>query len=351
MNRCSFTLLLVAASCGAARAETPPPVLALKGLDPVALVAGQETPGVESITATFGRFTYRFATEENKNAFLAKPEQHAVQFGGACGKMGPFSGTGSPNRWFIHEKRIYLFASEFCRDAFKTDPEKYIERPNPAPVGTDDEKNRGAKLIETVLEGFGGAKAVDSIKTLHRVERIIYKQGGKETVGSGHATWVFPDSVRIEEDYGTAYGHVLNGRTGFELYGKQNWTLEPAMRDDAWRRALREPFVMLRNRAAKGFVAVARGEEKVEVSLDGATSMWTVNPKTGRILKAEYKARRGTVGDTVIEFSDFKLVNGLVLPHKRTEHFNGKEVVVPEKRLEKLIVNGDVDRTLFLQPK
>ena len=342
---------LMAFAAPEARSETPPLILALKGLDPVSLAAGQETPGLESLEATFGRFKYRFATAANRKAFLAKPEAHAIQFGGACGKMGPFSGSGNAERYFIHDKRIYIFASDFCRDAFKKSPESYIERPNAAPVGTEEEKREGAKRVARALEGFGGAAAVDGLKTMSRVESITYRQGGKETVGSGRATWVFPDSVRVEEDYGTAYGHVLKGNAGFELYGKMSWPLEPALRDDAWRRALREPLMMLRNRGVKGFVAVARGDDRVEVSLDGATSLWTLDAKTGRIVKAEYKSRRATVGDTSVVYSDFKTVKGLVLPHARAVSFNGKAIVVPETRLEKLDVNPDVKPELFLQPK
>jgi hypothetical protein len=170
-------------------------------------------------------------------------------------------------------------------------------------------------------------------------------------VGTVRTTWVFPDTVRVEEDYGTPYGHVVKAKSGFELYGKQDWPLEPAMRDDAWRRALREPLVMLRNRRAKGFVAVARGPNSVEVSLDGATSTWTLEEKTGQILKVEFKARHGTVGDNAVSYNDFKRVGSLVLPHKRTEYFNGKEQTVPSKRIESLEVNGDVKADLFVQPK
>jgi YHS domain-containing protein len=351
MIRSLLVFASLAAGSSPALAETPTPVLAFNGFDPVALASGKETPGKESIEASYGRFKYRFANEDNKKAFLDKPDERAIQFGGACGKMGPFSGTGNPTRYHVHAGRIYIFASESCRDAFKKDPEKHIDRPNPVPEGSEDERARGAKLIDRALNGFGGAKAVDATKTLTRVEKIVYKQGGKETVGTGRATWVFPDTVRVEEDYGTPYGHVVKGKSGFELYGKQDWTLEPAMRDDAWRRALREPLVMLRSRQAKGFMAVARGANTVEVSLDGATSTWTLDEKTGRILKAEFLARRGTVGDNAVAYDDFKSVSGLILPHKRTEFFNGKELTVPEKRIESLEVNGDVKADLFVQPK
>ncbi len=334
-----------------ARAETPPPPLALKGLDPIALAAGQETNGLDTIEASYGRFMYRFANEKNKAAFLAKPEERAIQFGGACGKMGPFSGTGNAERFYIHDKQIYIFASEFCRDAFKKDPVKFIERPNPAPKGTDDERKRGIALVAKALGGFGGAKAVDGVKTLRRVETIVYRQNGKETVGTGRTTWAFPHAVRVEEDYGTPYGFVVNGEQGFEHFGKQSWPLEPTIRETGWRAALREPLLMLRHRDAKGFVAVARGEDKVEVALGGATNLWTLDATTGRVVKAEYAARRGPVGENVVEYSEFKAVGGVVLPHARAERFNGKTIAVPERTIQPIEVNPELKPDLFLPPK
>ncbi|QDU18412.1 ferritin family protein [Urbifossiella limnaea] len=351
MTRPALVLAALAAGALPARPDTPPPVLALTGLDPVALAAGTETPGKEGIEATYGRFTYRFASEANKAAFLARPGERAVQFGGACGRMGPFSGTGNPARFHVHDGRIYLFASEACRDSFKRDPDKHVEQPNPAPQGTADEKARGARLVERALDGFGGAKAVDALRTLSRVEKVVYTQGGTETAGTARSVWAFPDAVRTEESFGTPYGHVVTRDGGFEFLGQKDWALEPAMRADAWRRALREPLVLLRNRAAPGFVAVARGPNTVEVALAGATSTWTLDEKTGRVVRAEFRARRGTVGDNAVVFADFRAVNGVVLPHKRTESFDGKEITAPARRVEALEANGEVKAELFVRPK
>lgn len=358
MNRLAVvTLLLIGSSTALAAA---PPALALGGLDPIALADGNETPGLDTIEATYGRFKYRFATAENKKAFEAKPEERAIQFGGACGRMGPFSGTGDPKRYAVHARRIYIFASAGCRDGFLRDPEKHIDHPNPEPKGTADQTKRGAELVAKAVDGFGGGKVVDGLKTLHRSERITYRSGGKETVGVGRMTWVFPDRVRVEEDFGTPYGHVVRADGGFEISGKELHPLEPALRDDGWRRALRDPLVMLRNRTAKGFTAVAKEPgkvddtpvETVEVALNGATSMWSIDPKTGRILQIVYRGRRvGSVGDNVVKFSEFKAVDGLVLPHRRTEFFNGKELSSPERKADEITVNGKVKAELFQLPK
>lgn len=360
MNRLLATALVLVVGVARSPAETPAPVLALGGLDPIALADGKETPGLETIEATFGRFKYRFATAENKKAFEAKPEERAIQFGGGCGRMGPLSGTGDPKRYAVHARRIYIFASEGCRDGFLRDPEKHIDLPNPEPTGTAEQKKQGGQLVAQALDGFGGAKVVDALTRLHRTETLTYKQEQKETVGMERVTWAFPDRVRTEQDFGKPFGYVVRSDGGFEIAGEKQWPLEPAMRDDAWRRALRDPLVVLRNRDAKGFVAVAKGADKVdgtpvetvEVALHGATSTWSIEPKTGRILQIAYRGRRvGSVGDNVVKFSDFKEVDGLVLPHARTEFFDGKELTAPARRTDKVVVNGEVKADLFQQPK
>lgn len=342
---------IVSLAATVCRAETPPPVLALNGLDPVALAKGEELPGSEKIESSRGRFTYRFATDANRKSFLAKPSEYSVQFAGACGRMGPFTGTGNPARYFVFAGRIYLFASEACRDAFKKDPLKYIEHPNAIPQGTEDDKKRGLVLIAKALDGFGGAKAVDALQTLERVEKLVYKQGEKETVGSSRTSWSFPDSLRVEADFGKPYGTVITRGQGFEFYGQHHWPMDPDMYEVARRQLLREPLAMLRQRNHKDFVAFARGANVVDVALDGATSTWTLDEKTGRILKTEFKARRGSNADIAVSYSDFAKLKDVVLPRQRSEAVNAKPITAPERRLESLKVNDPVAPDAFRVPK
>lgn len=354
-----YAMQLVIGFCAFSTALTagpPAPKLALKGLDPIALSAGKEVAGLDSLETCHGLFRYRFANAENKAAFEAKPEERGIQFGGACGRMGPFSGNGNPERFYVHDRRIYVFASEGCRDSFKKAPEKHIERPNPVPEGTAAERKRGAELLELALVGFGGAKRVDGLKSIQEFTRQAYKQGDKEVVSTYQVAWAFPDRVRIVEEFSVPYGFVVSGQKGYQMYGKDSWELESSMREVAWRQALRQPLAMLRNRSTPGFVAIAKGPGKVDdtavellvVALHGATTTWSVEPKSGRILQVEFQGRRGTVGDNAVKFSDFREVDGLVMPHQRAEFFNGKRVSSPEIRIERFVPNGELKPGTFM---
>jgi YHS domain-containing protein len=340
-----------------AGAQEPP--LAVKGLDPIALSQGKEIAGLESLETRHGLYRYRFANKESKAAFEARPEERGIQFGGACGKMGPFSGNGNPARFFVHDSRIYIFASESCRDSFKKDPEKHIERPNPVPQGSAEQRKRGGELVDLTLVGFGGAKRVDGLKTLQEITRHAYKQGDKETISKYQVAWAFPDRVRIVEEFSVPYGFVVDGQKGHQISGKESLALENSMREVAWRQALRQPLAMLKNRHAKGFVAIARGPGKVgetavellEVALHGATSTWFIEVKTGRILQVQYEARRAMVGDNVVKFADFRDIDGLIMPHQRSTFFNGKAVNNPEVRIERIVPNGELKSEIFKQSK
>ncbi|MBL8822158.1 MAG: YHS domain-containing protein [Planctomycetia bacterium] len=340
------------------QAETPVPKLALKGLDPIELAAGKEVQGKEGLESTHGLFRYRFASEENKAAFDKQPVERGIQFGGACGKMGPFTGMGSPDRFYVHDGRIYVFASEMCRNAFKKDPEQYIEKPNMVPTGTPEQLEQGKVLVSKVLEGFGGANKVDAIQGYETHCRHIYKQNGKELVGHYTTAWSFPDKYRFEEKFTTAYGQGFNGSKGYQFAGKDAWKLDAPVTAVAQRQALREPLAMLRNRQAKGFVAVANGVtevdgkplEKLDVAYQGATTTWFIDPDSGRILQLSYLARKGTNGINLVKFGDFKDVEGLVVPFKRAQFFNGKEITSPVVHLDKVVLQP-LSQAQFELPK
>ncbi|MFQ5627891.1 MAG: hypothetical protein ACE5I1_03955 [bacterium] len=142
--------------------ESSEPVIALKGFDPVALTQGKEVQGKEDTSLVRGRYKYLFASEENKALFEKNPEQYMIQMGGACGRMGPLSGVGDHDRFYVHNERIYIFASQSCCDNFKANPEIHIDIADTPPTGSKVDEKRGRDLIELALKGFGGAEKIDA---------------------------------------------------------------------------------------------------------------------------------------------------------------------------------------------
>jgi hypothetical protein len=54
--------------------------------------------------------------------------------------------------------------------------------------------------------------------------------------------------------------------------------------------------------------------------------------------------------DVVRTFSDFQTVQGLILPRKLEESFNGKALKSPERTVESVAINQPVSDELFRRP-
>jgi YHS domain-containing protein len=88
---------------------------AVSGHDPVAyFTTGMPTPGNAALTTTYEGATYRFATPENRAAFIANPTKYAPQFGGHCAwaaSQGRLAGP-DPTIWRIVDGKLYLNCSK-----------------------------------------------------------------------------------------------------------------------------------------------------------------------------------------------------------------------------------------------
>lgn len=344
-----------------ASAQTPKQVVTvLKGLDPVELVNGKEVSGQESLSVTRVRYRYLFANESNKKAFEKSPAEYQIQLGGGCGQMGSLSGAGNPDRFHVFNKRIYIFASESCRNSFKKNPDAHIETADAIPTGTTAEKKRGQELIALALKGFGGAAKVDAVKNYQTKLKHGYKQGDKVLEYPQTVTIVFPGQYRNEFDWGTSQtGDVLSPTGTASLTTKNSetdvWQREEPVKVALERALYREPLAILKARKEKGFVVFAAGKAKVgdtevellKVGFKGATSTLSIDSATGRIVQIAYRDRKGAFGDVVKTFSDFRAVDGVTLPFGVTESFNGKVVTSPMIFVESIAINGKLDAKLF----
>lgn len=351
--------LAVAQTLASAALAAEAPILILAGNDPVALAQGREVKGSEAIQLTHGRYRYHFASAENKKTFQSAPDQYSVQFDGACMKMGPLSGRGGPERWFVSNGRIYLFASEGCRDAFMAEPAAFIDQADAPPTGTEDEKKRGQELIQRALEGFGGVRAVDELQSVRWEAKTIYEQNDKKTEMIQTATVVLPDRFRLDYAYGTfSEGHALaSGRLVEIASDGAVLSLPDDVREIVRRRLYHEPLALLRARTQPGFVAFAAGSGEVagqqvdwlKVGYAGATTKLGVDPKTGRILAAVYHGRSPSkIGEVCRIYSDFKTASGgVTLPHHWENTYNGKPPPGKQPSSRTVAVNLPVEARMF----
>src|SRR5262245_27119561 len=99
MKRALPPLLLLSLLALPALSQPPAPAKALKGFDPVSLTQGKEVAGKDDLSVARGRYRYYFASAASKAAFEKDPARYEIQLAGACARMGPLSGLGSPDRF------------------------------------------------------------------------------------------------------------------------------------------------------------------------------------------------------------------------------------------------------------
>ncbi|MBI5852173.1 MAG: hypothetical protein HZB39_14260 [Planctomycetes bacterium] len=354
-------LVIAVAIAGAVRCQTLPE-LAVRGLDPVALCNGEEVPGAEDRTIDLRRYRYRFASDANRATFEADPERWCIQLGGGCGRMGPLSGVGDPERFAVHDGRIYIFASDGCRTGFLKDPARFMETADPAVEGDDDAHAAANELLDRAVDAIGGAERLKALRSVAmRDEREQEHEGRKVKTGSS-LLLAAPGRIR-SESWWDAYHVALvsSGRAGFvaERRGADGertvWDFDGSQALLHAKNALREPIALLAARGRDGYVAVAKGEREVgdrkardvAISFFGVTTTLWIDVEDGRVLGASYHGRLGPSANAEVElrFDDFRDVDGFVLPFVRRASIGGKDAGT--RTWTSVVVNGELDRALF----
>lgn len=348
-----LTLLLHCMTC----AQAP----ALRGLDPVLLGRGEEHVGSAELSATHGGYTYHFASAADRATFLADPERHGIQWGGACARMGPLSGTGDADRWLVHEGRIYVFASDQCRDGFARDPGRFLAKDDEPPTGTDAAVARGQELLAAAIRGVGGETRLRAWRT--------YRHERSATNGDTRQDWrlqvQLPTTVRADHDWFSGdkswrYHRVLSATDNFFVDTGTARAMHSAAQREARQELLREPAFALRAALEGKPVVVALGTrtmfdlqvEEFSLWLDGCATIFGVDAN-GVVRTARYRGRGPSLwfGEVTKLFDDHQVVDGLKLPGAIRGTFDGKEATGLTEQRRALQVDFSPPADAFVRPR
>ena len=129
--------LLVVGFVGEAIARDPiAPVntengVAVKGYDPVAYFrVGEPVRGKAEFSATYEGATYRFASAEDRQFFVASPGRYVPQYGGYCAFAMALNRIADidPEEWAIVGDKLYLNNGFFAQRFWSIDKSGNIER-------------------------------------------------------------------------------------------------------------------------------------------------------------------------------------------------------------------------------
>ena len=331
-------------------------------LDAVELISGgKEVQGDAGYSSTRGAYTYQFATPANKAEFEKTPAKYEIQLGGACARMGPLSGEGRCDIYAVHAGKLYLFASQQCRDGFLKAPEKLLETDDAAVTADAATQQRGRELLDLATTAHGGAAAIDAVRTYRQRIEAQTEYQGKPVCTDQVYLIAFPDCAREESYWGEQmWAHSAAGSLG------GFWTekgFDRPMADTQVRSVRRQLnhhlLTILKARRRPDFVAARVGEaaihgikvERVAVSFDGTTCTLGIDPATGRVQTLAYRGRggeRNTLGTVEKTFGDWQTLQGVLLPTSWTSTFDGQPAGDKPTRLSKVEVNAELGDTRFV---
>jgi len=340
---CSLFILIFFVSL--VSAQTSETLIPLEGLDPVMLSQGKEVQGDMKYKVTRGRFQYLFASEENKAAFEKDPSKYEIQLDGHCARMGAPTG-GDPDLYAVHKGRIYVFGSAECQTLFKATPEKYLEVPTAPKSPSAEMIKRGQDLIAKAAEALAPGAKLDQLRSLQRTDVRENKVTNKLLLS-------FPDTLRQETVRPTfTLTSVITRSDSFVIVNNAARPMSEASRSAIYKELNHDPLVLLRARTRPDFKASLSSDGAVDVELPGFTTTLGIDPGTGRIVSQTYTGRGpgGVVGQIVINYSDYRTVEGLSLPFKQTATFDGQPFPALSATAEAITVNGQIDPSQFKKP-
>jgi YHS domain-containing protein len=98
--------------------------VALKGYDSVAyFTAGKPVEGSDRFQTVWRGVTYRFASAEDRDSFVADPEKYAPQYGGFCAFAAANDRIADidPGDWAVVDGKLYLNNNDIAQTLWSVD--------------------------------------------------------------------------------------------------------------------------------------------------------------------------------------------------------------------------------------
>ena len=219
-----------------------------------------------------------------------------------------------------------------------------------------DAKAKGQTLLAKAVDGFGGAAALDGVKSYVANGQTMVKTPQGEFTLQTKETLVPPD--RFRQDMTLPMGQmavVIAGPEAFMITPQGEQPMPASVRQQAEEQLAHVPLLLLRQRTQPGFEAAAAGEGKsgdtatalLAITFKGRTSTFGIDPQSGRVLTVSFRGAGpdGVPGDMVHTFSDFRPAGGLTVAFAQSTTLNGESSAT--STLSAVTVNAAVDDALW----
>jgi zinc protease len=216
----------------------------------------------------------------------------------------------------------------------------------------------GKALMAKVVEGLGGAAKLQATRALRENTTRTIKTPQGEIALDVTTAIEFPDRMAVVMTTpGGEMKQVITPTAAFMSFGNQSRDLPSTAKQEGLNAIKHNPVFVAQHADDPKFIFATAAPEKIgevqaqvlEISADGTSMRWWVDPQTGHILREQYQAtgQQGPVQRTV-ENAEWKTFDGLNLPTDVKISENGEES--GKVTLKTVQINPELDPKDFEKP-
>jgi zinc protease len=267
---------------------------------------------------------------------------------------------------YVHKDQLATLvvgkAADFDKPLSTYGPVTTLDITIPPPPGAAKaataSNSAGQALIAKVIESLGGAAKVRSVKALREKSTVLAKTPQGEMSIDVEEVAAFPDQLwqKMRMPMGEMT-MVISPSAAFMKSPMGSQDLPGAQKEDGLKELKRHPIFVAQHADDPKFIFAAGGTEKIgdveaqilDINADGAQVRWYVDPQSGHILRTSAQTTgMGGPGEQVVDYSDWKDVEGLSLPFKLKIKHSGNDA--GSQDIHELQINPAVDPKLFEKP-
>lgn len=230
--------------------------------------------------------------------------------------------------------------------------------PKPTPTPSAEALKEGKALFAKFVEALGGPEKVRKVHDVWTRGLVTAKTPQGDMSMDVQTSMVFPD--RISQQVDAPFGRMAMVATpagAFIVGPNAVQDLPPGMKEELLRQIRRVPLLLAQKIDDPKLVVAAAGHADVgqvptrvlDVSYDGASVRWFLDPATYRIVRSSHTSV-GPQGEAAIvsDYSDYKIVDGYPIAFHLEVSTNGQKDQV--LALEECKINPGVEPKLFEKP-
>ncbi len=231
-------------------------------------------------------------------------------------------------------------------------------KPTPVPTPSAQALKEGKELFAKFVQALGGPEKARKVHDVWTRGLVTAKTPEGDMSMDVQTSMVFPD--RISQQVDAPFGRMAMVATpsgAFIVGPNAVQDLPPGMKEELLRQVRRIPLLLAQKIDDPKLVVAAAGTEKIgdvtarilDVSYEGASVRWYLDPTTFRIVRSSHTSV-GPQGEAVIvsDYSDYKIVDGYPVAFHLEVATNGQKDQT--LALEECKINPGVEPKLFEKP-